>query len=134
MLAYLKIYAVMLVAFVALDAVWLGLIARTFYSKHLGYLLADKPIWAAAGVFYLLFVLGLLVLVVLPGIEAGSVKRVVLLGLVYGLVTYGTYDLTNLALVKDWPWIVTVVDLCWGAGLSIALGWIGFVAGRMMMR
>ncbi|MBN1547126.1 MAG: DUF2177 family protein, partial [Syntrophaceae bacterium] len=99
---YLKLYVATLVTFLIIDMIWLGLIARQFYAKYLGFLLNPKPIWSAAILFYLLFVAGVLIFVVLPGLHVNSVKRVLLLGAMFGLITYGTYDLTNLALVKEW--------------------------------
>ena len=98
---YLKLYLATLIAFFAIDMVWLGLVARTFYRKYLGFLMAPNPNWLAAILFYLLFVVGVLVLAVLPGLEAGSLKTTLLRGALFGLVAYATYDLTNLATVKD---------------------------------
>ncbi len=129
---YLKLYLCTLVAFFAVDMVWLGLIARGFYQKHLGFLLRTPPNWTAAIVFYLLFVAGLLVFVVVPGLQAGSTKKVLILGALFGLITYATYDLTNHATVKDWPWIVTVVDLLWGGVLATVVSYLGFLAGRWL--
>ena len=129
---YLKLYLCTLAAFFAIDMVWLGLVARGFYQKHLGFLLRANPNWAAAIAFYLLFVLGLLVFVVVPGLQTGSIKKVLLLGALFGLITYATYDLTNLATVKDWPWIVTVVDLLWGAALAAAVSTLGYLAGKRL--
>lgn len=129
---YLKLYVATLVAFLIIDMIWLGLIARQFYEKYLGFLLSAKPIWSAAILFYLLFVAGVLVFVVLPGLRVNSVKRVLLLGAMFGLVTYGTYDLTNLALIKEWPWIVTVIDMCWGAILAAIVSYVGFMTGRFL--
>ena len=129
---YLKLYFATLATFLAVDLVWLGLLARRFYSKHLGFLFTDRPIWLAAIIFYLLFVAGVMVFVILPGLQSGSVRRVLLLGALFGLVSYGTYDLTNLALVKDWPWIVTVVDMCWGALLATIVSYVGFLVGRLL--
>ena len=129
---YIKLYLATLVTFLVIDMIWLGLIARGFYAKHIGFLLSAKPIWSAAILFYLLFVAGVLVFVVLPGLNANSARRVLLLGAFFGLVTYGTYDLTNLALVKDWPWIVTAVDMCWGAILAAIVSYVGFVIGKFL--
>ena len=129
---YLKLYFCTLLAFFAIDMVWLGLVARGFYQKHLGFLLRPNPNWSAAIVFYLLFVLGLLVFVVVPSLQAGSTKKVLILGALFGLITYATYDLTNLATVKDWPWIVTVVDLLWGGILATSVSYLGFLAGKWL--
>ena len=129
---YLKLYFCTLVAFFAIDMVWLVLLARGFYQKHLGFLMRSNPNWAAAVVFYLLFVFGLLVFVIVPSLETGSTKKLLILGALFGLITYATYDLTNMATVKDWPWIVTVVDLLWGAFLATSVSYLGFLAGKWL--
>ena len=129
---YLKLYLVTLMAFFAIDIVWLGLIARPFYQKHLGFLLAPHPNWTAAIVFYLLFILGVLVFVVVPGLRADSLKSTLLHAALFGLITYATYDLTNHATVKDWPLLVTVVDLIWGTVLSVAVSLASFKAGKWL--
>jgi uncharacterized membrane protein len=129
---YIKLYFVTLAAFLAIDAVWLGLVARTFYRKYLDWLMAAHPNWLAAIAFYLLFVVGVLVLVVLPGVEGGSLRSTLLRGALFGLVAYATYDLTNLATVKDWPLTVTVVDMLWGTALTVAVCYVGFVAGKWL--
>jgi uncharacterized membrane protein len=110
-----------IVAFMVIDGIWLGLVARTFYRRHLGYLMAEKPNWAAAGIFYLLYAIGLTVFAVIPGTDAGSVVEALWRGALFGLVAYATYDLTNHATVRDWPVIITVVDLAWGTVLSASV-------------
>ena len=82
--------------------------------------------------FYLLFVLGLLVFVVVPSLTAGSTKKVLILGALFGLITYATYDLTNLATVKDWPLSVTAVDMLWGGVLATSVSYLGFLAGKWL--
>jgi uncharacterized membrane protein len=129
---YLKLYFATLTAFFAIDMVWLGLVAKTFYRKYLGYLMAPSPNWIAAIIFYLLFIVGILVFVVVPGLEAHSLKKALLSAALFGFITYATYDLTNLATVKDWPVIVTVVDLAWGTVLSVAVSFISFMAGKWL--
>ena len=129
---YLKLYVATFVAFLAIDVVWLGLVARTFYRKYIGFIMAPSPNWLAAIIFYLLFIVGILVLVVLPGLELGSLKTTLLRGAIFGLVAYATYDLTNLATLKDWPLIVTVVDLIWGTTLSVAVSYVGYLAGKWL--
>ncbi len=129
---YLKVYVSALVGFLAIDMVWLAVVARGFYRRQLGFLLSDQPNWWAAIVFYLLFVAGLLVFAVFPGLQATSLRKAVLLGSYFGLVTYATYDLTNLATVKNWPWIVTVVDMAWGTALAATVACIGYLAGTWL--
>lgn len=131
---YIKLYFTTLLAFFAIDMVWLGLVARTFYRTQLDFLLRPDTNWAAAILFYLLFILGIVVFVVLPGLEDDSLKTTILRAALFGLVTYATYDLTNLATVKDWPLLVTIVDLAWGTVLSIAVSCVGFLAGKRLAR
>jgi len=97
---------------------WLGLIARNFYSKEIGFLMKSNVNWFAAGAFYLLFTFGLVVFVISPALERGSWMYALMFGALFGLITYATYDLTNLATLKDWPLVVTIVDLLWGAVLG----------------
>lgn len=129
---YLKLYLVSLFAFFAIDMLWLGLVARSFYRRNLGFLMAPSPNWPAAIIFYLLFILGILVFVILPGLQTGSLKLTLLRAALFGLITYATYDLTNLATVKDWPVVVTVVDMIWGVVLSVTVSYIGFLAGKWL--
>jgi len=129
---YLKLYAVALVVFLVLDAIWLGLIARGFYAKHLGYVLSAHPQWWAALLFYLIFVTGALVFVIIPGIGRGALGVTLLHAALFGLVTYATYDLTNLATIKDWPGIVTIVDLIWGTALSTVVCAAGVAVGKWL--
>ncbi|HEX3049408.1 MAG TPA: DUF2177 family protein [Aggregatilineaceae bacterium] len=129
---YLKLYSATLAAFFVIDMIWLGLVARTFYRKHLDFLLASDTNWIAALVFYLLFILGILVFVVVPGLEDDSLKTTLLRAALFGLITYATYDLTNLATVKDWPVLVTVVDLAWGTVLSVSVSLVSFAVGKWL--
>jgi uncharacterized membrane protein len=131
-LYYLKLYVCALIGFLAIDMVWLTIVARGFYRKQLGFLLSDQPNWWAAIAFYMLFVAGLLVFAVVPALQAGSLRTALLLGGFFGLVTYATYDLTNQATVKDWPWILTIVDMTWGAVLATTVSCIGYLVGRWL--
>jgi uncharacterized membrane protein len=129
---FLKLYLATLATFLAIDAVWLGVVARKFYARHIGFLLAPKPNWAAAIVFYLIFILGIVVFVVQPGLKADSLKFTLGRAMLFGLVTYATYDLTNHATVKGWPAIVTYVDLAWGMALTTAVSFVSFHAGKWL--
>jgi uncharacterized membrane protein len=128
----LKYYFLTLVIFLGLDAFWLGLVAPKFYRSQIGHLMADKASLPAALLFYLLFIGALVYFVVAPGTEM-PMREVFLRGAFFGLVTYATYDLTNLATLRDWPLLVTVVDLIWGTGLtavaSIVAVWLAGVLG-----
>jgi len=104
--------------------VWLGLAAKNFYTKQIGFLMTPKVNWVAAILFYLLFLVGLVIFVIAPAVERDSWARALMLGALFGLVTYATYDLTNLATLQDWPLALTVVDLIWGTTLagSVSVG------------
>lgn len=131
----LKIFGSFLVVIstlVIIDGFWLGLIAPNFYKKHIGHLMATNPTWAAAGLFYVVFIAGLLYFVVRPlGVDASLIK-IFLSGALFGLVTYATYDLTNQATLKDWPIIVTIVDLVWGTFLTASVSTVSVVVLRFL--
>jgi len=133
MVKYFKLYLVTLAAFFAVDMVWLGLAAPSFYQKQLGFLMAPTPNWFVAVLFYLLFVVGLNLFVIVPGLNANSLKSTLLKAALFGLITYATYDLTNLATLKDWPVLVSVVDMVWGTILSVSVSTIGFIAAKRLM-
>jgi len=122
MAGYFYAYITSLITMAVLDAAWLGLIAPSFYKKHIGFIMADKPNWYAAIAFYLVFILGVTLFVVYPGWNnAYSYIKIALMGALFGLVTYATYDLTNQATLKNWPAIVTAVDLVWGTVLTASV-------------
>jgi uncharacterized membrane protein len=132
MFYYLKLYIATLIVFFAIDLFWIGIVARTFYRKQIGFLLAPSPNWTAAIIFYLLFILGLLYFVVVPGLNENSFKITFLRAALFGLITYSTYDLTNLATVKDWPLLITAVDMIWGTVLSVAVSLVSFMIGKWL--
>jgi uncharacterized membrane protein len=133
MIRYFKLYLVSLTAFFAIDMVWLGLVARSFYRQYLGVFMAPSPNWAVAISFYLLFIVGLLVFVIVPGLKANSLAPTILKAALFGLVTYATYDMTNLATLKDWPILVSIVDIVWGMFLSISVSSIGYITGKRLV-
>lgn len=125
-LVMIKLYLTTLVVFLGIDMVWLTVVAKNFYAKYLGYLMAKTPNLTAAGIFYLLFVLGMVVLVLNPAIEKKSMMQAVMMGALFGLICYATYDLTNLATIKDWPLLVTIVDMIWGTVLSATVAGVSY--------
>ena len=129
---YIKIYLVSLAAFFVIDMLWLGLVARSFYQHYLGFLMTPSPNWFVVFCFYLLFIVGLMVFVIVPGLKTNSLKDTVLRAALFGLITYATYDLTNLATLKDWPVLVSIVDMLWGTFLSVAVSFIGFIAAKRL--
>ena len=111
---FIKLYLIALPIFIGIDMAWLGLIAKNFYREQIGFLMKSNINFPAAIIFYLLFIAGLILFVVNPAIEKHSWLHAFLYGALFGLITYATYDLTNLASIKDWPILVTIVDLIWG--------------------
>jgi uncharacterized membrane protein len=121
-----KLYLIALPIFLIIDMIWLGLIAKNFYSKQIGLLMKTNINWVAAFVFYALFILALVIFVIAPAVEKKMWLNALLYGALFGLVTYATYDLTNLATLKDWPLVVTVVDLLWGAFIASSVSVITY--------
>lgn len=127
---FLKLYGVGTVVCFGLDLVWIGVVARDFYRRHLGTLLRPDVRWVPAVLFYLLYVAALVVFVAAPAIERQAPTRAVLLGAFFGLAAYAAYDLTSLALIRDFPTIAAVVDLAWGATLSAVVCGAVYAAAR----
>lgn len=125
-------YVATLVAILIVDLVWLGVVAKDFYRSELGHLMADQINWVAGVAFYLLFALGIVVFVIQPALVTGGPIRAFTVGLLFGLVAYATYDLTNLATMKSFPWKLALVDMAWGAVLTGTAAAIGTaVAARV---
>lgn len=124
----LKKYIVTLIIFLALDALWLGLISPALYRAHIGHLLADSPNFVAAGAFYLIFISGLLYFAVNPASKDYRTSQAALRGAFFGFVTYATFDLTSQAVMRDWPTLITIIDLAWG---SFICGATTVIAARL---
>jgi uncharacterized membrane protein len=131
--SFFKLYGVALVTFFAMDLLWLGVVARGFYQTHMGHLMKPSVNWAAAVAFYLLFLVGLVVLVIVPAVERQSLAQAVALGALFGLVTYAAYDLTNLATLEGFPLKVALVDLVWGAVLCATISAMTFLASTRLI-
>lgn len=127
MMNYIVTYLVALFVFFAIDIVWLVFVARNLYRNELGYIMSPRPNWLAAGIFYLIFILGLVFFVINPALEKNSWVYALLVGMFFGFVTYATYDLTNLATLKDWPIKITIIDLIWGTSLGGIVSTVTFL-------
>ncbi|MCX7350744.1 MAG: DUF2177 family protein [Alphaproteobacteria bacterium] len=121
------------VLFLAIDMIWLLWLGRGIYVSEIGNLLRQPPNMGAAGAFYILYVTGLMVMVVWPAVQGGSVGQAVLYGAVLGLVAYGTYDLTNLAVMKDFTTKIAVIDLLWGTVLTGAVSGLTTMIGLRLL-
>ncbi len=119
---------VSLISMLAIDALWLSTMAKTFYAKHIGHLMAPQANLLPAGIFYLIYTSALTILVILPAIGQGATNlRVFLTGALFGFAAYATYDLTNQATLKSWPTVVSLVDMAWGALLTGTIALITFM-------
>ena len=117
-IAWVVQYLIAAVLFLLLDLTWLGSIGRPLYQARIGHLMADPPNAGAAAAFYAIFVAGVVFFVVHPAVADGSWVRALVVGAFFGLVTYATWDLTNLAVLKDFPSSIVPIDLAWGVFLS----------------
>ncbi len=128
---YLKAYLGAICALLVLDSIWLGFLVGDFYRQQIGHLMADAPLLPAAVGFYLIYVVGVVVLAVRPAILTDSWRSAAAHGAVLGVVAYATYDLTNYATLIDWPVNVVIVDVLWGAALTSATAAAGYLAARI---
>lgn len=122
----IKTYITALIVFFVIDLIWLGVIAAKLYRNYLGALMADKVNWPAALIFYGIFISGLVYFVIEPAMIKQSLSFAVGAGAFFGFITYATYDLTNLATLKDWPLPITIIDLIWGSVLSASVSGISY--------
>lgn len=130
---YILLYILTFIVFLAIDFVWLNYIAKDLYSTQIGHLLAEKPNLVSALIFYLFFIVGVIVFAVLPGYEAQSIGKAIMYGALFGFLTYATYDLTNLATLKDWPLKVTIIDLIWGTSISTVTSIAGYLIANKLL-
>ena len=130
---FLKLYAVAVVTFFAIDLIWLGVVARSFYQNQMGHLMRADVNWTAAIVFYLVFVVGIVVLAVWPAVDRQSLGHAIALGALLGLVTYAAYDLTNLATLDGFPFKVVLVDMTWGTVLCGSVSAVTYLASTRLL-
>jgi uncharacterized membrane protein len=126
------LYLICVAVFFAVDLVWLSTATSRIYKPMLGDLLAEQPKLGVAGVFYLLYVVGIVALAVIPGLREGNVVGALWRGALFGLLAYATYDLTNLATIRNWPWQISAIDLVWGTTVNSIVAVAGYFAGRWL--
>jgi len=127
-MSWIAAYIAAAVSFLALDALWLGVVAQKLYQREFGPMLLEKPNMTAAAAFYALYLVGVVVFAVKPALEAGGWTRALLQGALFGLVAYATYDLTNLATLKGFPVRVVAPDLVWGMVVTSVAALAGYAA------
>ena len=130
---YIKLYGLTVPVFFVIDLIWLGVVARSFYQKNLKYILSPDVNWTAAIIFYLIYIAGILIFAVLPAVAKDSLRHAAVWGALFGFFTYATYDLTNLALLKDWPIIIVIVDILWGVVLCSAVATLSFFVAKWLL-
>ena len=129
---YLKLYALTVPVFFAVDIIWLGFVAKKFYRNNLGFILSPDVNWWAAISFYLLYIVGIIIFAVVPALEKESLRKALLWGSLYGFFTYATYDLTNMATIKNWPLKVVMVDILWGVFLCSMVASTSFLIAKWL--
>ena len=122
-----KGYLVALGVFLVIDVVWIGMVASKLYQDQIGFLLKERFNLPVALGFYAVFIVGLMFFVIVPALDRGSWQFALLAGAFFGLITYATYDLTNLATIKNWPVVITVIDIAWGTLLCGATSLISYL-------
>lgn len=129
----LTAYFSTLLAFLILDAVWLGVLMAPTYRAWLGPLMLDKPVWGPALIFYLLYAWGLVAFVVLPALRRHRLGHAASRGVLLGLVAYGTYDLSNWATLQGWSAQMAIVDMLWGSVASAVAASVGYWTARRVL-
>ena len=129
---YLKLYALTVPVFFVIDLIWLGLVAKNFYRNNLKSIISPEVNWAAAVIFYLVYISGIIFFAVRPAVNKNSLAEAILLGGLFGFFTYATYDLTNMATIKEWPLKVVVVDILWGTCLCVLVAGFSFLIARQI--
>lgn len=132
MSAFLAAWGVTALVFLIIDAIWLGMVATSFYARSLGDLMLDQPKLGIAALFYIGYTFAIVLLASTPAAKTGSLTQALLYGAVFGLAAYGTYDITNMATLKNWPVTMSLVDMAWGTVLTATASAAGYVTLRYM--
>ena len=127
MFFYLTAYIATTVVFLMCDAVWLGLVAKKFYAQQMGHLMRPDINMGIAAVFYLFYTVGIVVFAIKPAYAAQNMWLALGYGALFGLLAYGTYDITNMATLKDWPIKMSLIDMAWGTFLTATAASLGYV-------
>ena len=133
LLFYLKLYALTAPIFFVIDILWLGVVAKGFYRRKLAFILSSQVNWPAAIIFYLIYIVGILFFAVRPAMKSDSGSQAAFLGALFGFFTYATYDLTNLATIKNWPMAIVVVDILWGVCLCTLVALLTFAISKWLI-
>jgi len=119
--------------FLIIDVIWLSFAVKFFYRPNIGHLLLDKPVMWAAAMFYIIYVFGLGVIIIEPSLNFEDTIRFLFKAFMFGLVAYGTYNLTNMATVKGWSASVVLVDMLWGGSLTAFSSYFGILIAKKLL-
>ena len=120
--------------FLIIDVIWLSFSVKSFYRPNIGHLLLDTPVMWAAILFYLIYVIGLAVVIIEPSLDYQNTQKFLVKAFMFGLVAYGTYNLTNMATIKGWSPNVVFVDMIWGGSLTAFSSYFGiFFAKKILL-
>jgi len=119
--------------FLLIDIIWLSFAVKFFYKPNIGHLLLDKPVMWAAGLFYALYVFGIAIIIIQPSLNSNDLNTVIYKGFIFGLVAYGTYNLTNMATIKGWSPSVVLVDMLWGGTLTAFSSYLGILFAKKLI-
>lgn len=131
MSSFIRLYLLCAGIFLVFDLFWLLVVSKKMYQQFIGHLMGEAQMIPAV-LFYLLYIVGVLFFVLLPGIERQSIGYVLGSGALFGLICYATYDLTNLATLRDWPITMTVIDLVWGTFVTAATSGLAFWLNQLL--
>lgn len=131
---YAKLYLLTVPVFFALDMLWLGWIAADYYQEQIGQLLSEQINWTAALAFYFIYIAGILIFAVLPGLNRRSLVHTAIMAPAFGFFTYITYELTNMATLPDWPLELVLADTLWGMTLCASVGCLSYLIGRWLQQ
>jgi uncharacterized membrane protein len=131
-MTFLKTFFISVPVFFVIDMLWLGVVARSLYVKYLGYIMAEQTKWGSAIIFYLLFVAGVVYFATWPALQGGSIVKAIINGALIGFLAYMTYELTNHAVIADWPWQIVIIDILWGTFLGAFVSGFGYYISTIL--
>lgn len=119
--------------FLIIDVIWLSFSVKSFYRPNIGHLLLETPVMWAAILFYLIYVIGLAVVIIEPSLDYQNTQKFLIKAFMFGLVAYGTYNLTNMATIKGWSPNVVFVDMIWGGSLTTFSSYFGILIAKKIL-
>jgi len=133
-MTYFIAYIATAIVFLSIDAIWLGVVAKSFFSSNIGHLMTSNINFVAAAGFYLLYAIGIVFFAIKPALDSESLKTALLYGALFGFFCYGTYEMTNFATLKDWPVKIVIVDMAWGTFLTTLSAGAGYFVVQTLIK